>query len=520
MSAQQILHLEKDDDIDVIREKLERAQANRVLLVIPYGSRAFKSPLDFRLLRRQAQRLALEVALVSNHPLTRELAAQEGFRLYGSIWRGKRAPRWSLRRQRRPRPPNRRKVPLWRRMRRFRRGDGGCGEQFVSLLLILGTAAAVYGLIFGIVPTATVTLVPSIQPIQTEMQVVVSRDVTDVDFQTGRIPAKFIQVQVEDKGQVPTTGKRDAPDSLAIGNVVFINQLSQPVTVITDTIVSTSLGTVARFRTTEAVELPAAIGATGTVPIEALEPGSGGNVDANLINKIEGFAALQVRVVNPEPTSGGGFRQIGAVTNADKTRLRSLLLQQLQQRALAEIQKDLEEEERVLPETIQVDAILAENYDQFMGEPAEFLGLEMRALVSAMVYDERHVRAQVFRALGSAVPSGFHLVNGSQALEATGLVGVQPEEQTVLLTASATGMSVAVIDQTDVYQTIQGRKADLAQLTLSQTLPLAAPPDIQLGPDWMEQMGWLERIPQLSPRITINVREVVPEQRTEEIGGG
>ena len=87
MATKQILHLEKDDDIDVIREKVARAQARQVLLVVPHGSQAFRSLIDFRLLRRQAQQLAREIALVSNHPVTRDLAAQEGVRVYGSIWR-------------------------------------------------------------------------------------------------------------------------------------------------------------------------------------------------------------------------------------------------------------------------------------------------------------------------------------------------------------------------------------------------------------------------------------------------
>ncbi len=513
MSKQQILHLEKDDDINTIREKLERAQARRVLLIVPHGSPAFKSALDFRLLRRQARRLAQQVALVSNHPLTRDLGAQEGVRVYGSVWRSKRSRRWSLRRKSRPRAPRKHKIPLWRRMPSPFREGSGCGEQVGGIFLILATLAAVYGLLFAIVPTATVTLVPATQPIRAEVQVIVSRDVEQVDWQTGHIPAKLIQVQVEDSGQVPTTGKRDAPDSLAIGSVVFINQLSQPVTVPTGTVVTTSRGTMIRFRTTEGAELAPAIGATGTVPIEALEPGSSGNVAAQLINTVEGPISLQVRVTNLEPTTGGGFRQIGAVTLADKNRLRSLLLQQLQQRALAEIQKELVDGEALLVETVQVDAILAENYDQFMGEPAEFLGLEMRALVSAMVFEEANIQAQVFRALDDVVPPGFRLIDGTQALETAELTAVLPEERTASFTASATATVAATIDQSAVHRTIRGEPTDLASLMLAQTLPLAEPPDIELGPKWMKDLGWLERVPWLSLRILVRVEQTLPALR-------
>jgi hypothetical protein len=512
MSREQILHLEKDDDIGVIREKMARAQARKLLLVVPHGSRAFKSPLDFRLLRRQAQRQALEVALVSNNPLTRDLAAQEGVRVYGSVWRGKQARRWTLRRQRPPRRPKKPRIPLWRRIPSPWKEGSGCGEQFAGILLILATAAAAYGLIFGVVPIASVTLVPATQPIHAEMQVIVSRDVEEVDLAAGRIPATLIQVQVEDDGEVPTTGKRDAADSLATGSVVFINQLSQPVTVVTDTIVSTSLGTVIRFRTTETVELAPAAGATATTPVEAVEPGSSGNVDTQLINTVEGPISLQVRVTNPAPTTGGGFRQVGAVTAADKNRLRSLLLQQLQQRALAEMQKELDDGETILPETVQVNAILTEDYDQFVGEPAEFLGLKIRALVSVMVFAESQVRAQAFRALNHSVPEGFRLINGTQTLESVEVAEILPDERSASLTARAAAMAVAAIDQADVHRAVQGKPLELARLSLTRSLPLAEPPDIQLGPEWMKELGWIERIPQLSLRILVYVQEAAPEQ--------
>jgi hypothetical protein len=247
-----------------------------------------------------------------------------------------------------------------------------------------------------------------------------------------------------------------------------------------------------------------------------LEPGSSGNVNAQLINAVEGLLSLQVRVTNPGPTTGGEFRQIGAVTVADKTRLRNLLLQQLRQRGLAEMQKELVNGEVIVPQTLQIDAILAEDYDQFAGEPAEFLGLEMRALVSAVAYDERDVRTQVFRVLGDAAPEGFRLMNGTQRLAAIELTDVLPDERTVLLKATAEAMGSAVINRGQVHEVIRGKPTDLANLTLAQTLPLATPPDIQLGPQWMEDMGWLERVPWLSLRILVHVEEAAAGRQAVE----
>jgi len=96
-------------------------------------------------------------------------------------------------------------------------------------------------------------------------------------------------------------------------------------------------------------------------------------VAANLINEVEGVAALAVRVSNPQPTGGGGVRQVPSVTQADKDRLRAALLQQVQQRALAQMQDKLGEQEYLLPESLAVAEILDETYDRFVGEEAPSL---------------------------------------------------------------------------------------------------------------------------------------------------
>ena len=62
---EQVIYLEVDDSILIVRDRLRRAQSKRVLLVVPLGCKALKRPLDLRLLRRQAAALQLNLALVS-----------------------------------------------------------------------------------------------------------------------------------------------------------------------------------------------------------------------------------------------------------------------------------------------------------------------------------------------------------------------------------------------------------------------------------------------------------------------
>ena len=97
---QQVIYLENEDDLPAIRDLLEGAQAKRVLLVVPKGSRLFREPLNLRILRRYAGNLALDVALVTRDSRTRQLAKEEGIVVVSSIRRGRRV-RWRNRMPRR-----------------------------------------------------------------------------------------------------------------------------------------------------------------------------------------------------------------------------------------------------------------------------------------------------------------------------------------------------------------------------------------------------------------------------------
>ena len=96
---------------------------------------------------------------------------------------------------------------------------------------------------------------------------------------------------------IPTTGKKSIPESRAKGRVIFVNQLNSPLRISQGTVVRTSAtGQALRYVLTQDVEVPAGIGAQAEGIVEAVEVGAASNVDANLINEIEGVAALAARV--------------------------------------------------------------------------------------------------------------------------------------------------------------------------------------------------------------------------------
>jgi hypothetical protein len=91
--VEQIIYLEVDDDIGAIRDRLEWAQARRVLLVIPPRCQTLSNLVNLKLLQRHVHDLAMEAALVTRDPITRELAHEIGLPVFSSLGRAQRA-RW------------------------------------------------------------------------------------------------------------------------------------------------------------------------------------------------------------------------------------------------------------------------------------------------------------------------------------------------------------------------------------------------------------------------------------------
>lgn len=477
----QVIHLEVDDDITTVRARLKQAEARRVLLVVPPGCQAFDSLLDFKLLQRYAESLALEVALVTRASKTRVLARQLGFSAFVSAKRGRKA-KW-----RRPKA-----IPRWGR--RLSWGERiFAGSIFVVALSVLLASALL------IVPSAEVTLVPASEAVNAIVQVQADPELERINYDRGQIPAWVVEAQLEGTAQIPVTGAKDAPDEPAGGMVLFVNKINQPVTVPKGTVVATSTGSTIRFTSVEDATLPETVGGTAQAEVVALDPGPTGNVRAHLINSVEGPLSLQVGVTNPEPMRGGSVKQVGMVTTADKERLKVVLLQQLQQEALAQLSEQLGEGEFLASETVAVDHIVTEIYDKFLEEQADVLTLEMEVMLRGTAIEEEDAKVLIQAGLEAQVPEGFALV--SQGLEYQRGEITEVEDGKVSFVMRGSGLMVTQIDVRAIKEAIRGRPLDWAEDYLSQNLRLEEAPIIKVTPTWPGRMPWL------GFRISVSIQE-------------
>jgi|Deesub1362A_J573_1020465.scaffolds.fasta_scaffold01776_8 hypothetical protein len=465
---EQVIYLDDKDDVASIRERLRRARSKRILLVVPRRCKALSRTLDLKLLRRYAEELSIEVAIVSSNPRTREIAKEEGFPVFLMVSIGKRV-RWKGRKG---------------------RAHLGWIEPIAAFIVFIGVLAFLLGGAVSILPSTKVTLVPETIDISCSLSVQASPEFDRIDFNSFRIPASVIKEEVEGKASILTTGTKDSPEEKAKGNVIFINKTNSPIVIPKGTVVATSTGTIVRFITTEEANLPGEVGGIARVGVEAVLPGPSGNVGVNIINRVEGPLGLQVRVTNDEPTAGGTAKRVRVVTAVDKERLKDSLLQQLVSSAHSMMEEGLEEGEFVPKDSLRVDYILTEIYDKFVGEEADSLSLEMKAMVSGVVIDEGDARKLVYKVLESKVVEGYELVDRSFLFERGEVTKVDEEERNVTFAVRGSGFVIAKIDSGSVKEAIRGRGLDFAKEYLVENLPLEAEPFIEVEPDWFGRVSY------------------------------
>jgi hypothetical protein len=493
-----IITLLPEDDANSVRDRIEWAKAERVVLVLPQAWRE----LDFERIKRAGNQLGVEVAIASND-LQQRLAAREvGLIAFNTVEQATQH-RWVSNDEvepiERPSPPRRFKPNT---LRQFfpTRNWLSIGLRFVVALVALGVVVAA-GLVLS--PKAKISMTASSQPISTITSVTIDPATTEVDLANRVIPARRIDVVVEDRLGVETTGKRKIDRYRAQGRVTFFNNLSTPYLVPRNTVVRTGgLGNPARFVTLGDVEVPG--GGRADAGIEAVDEGGIGNVPANSINQVEGVPSLAVRVINAGGTGGGGGDTVRAVTQADLDKVKRQLRQKLFGEAVEKMRQLPDAANSnlyIVPETLFIADVQDESADRFVTEQADVVNMSMRLQVAALAVLPSDLNAIAENVLRKKVPKGFGL------LSARALRGDAAEEGTGNRTEYfivAQGVAGAEIDESKLKRMIRGKTRAEAQTLLLQSYALNSSPRIVVEPSWW--VNWVDRLPWVTLRIQTEIK--------------
>lgn len=517
-----VLSIDPEARLEAVRRQLAQQRNRRVVLDLPDAWGELDNVARMRLLQRQARIQRCELGIVTRDEATRKAAWQVGvptfvrvedaagrnWRMNPSLppvdlrnpaaglpepppWRRDEAvaalarPTRHQARQRRIRTEERyrRPLPLWLRVA----GYTLAGVLIVSLLA---------GFTLYVLPAATITVAPGRAPVNALVQLTANPNIDVPDPEINLLPGRWIETSLEVTGTIPTSGVAQKPTELARGNVVFINTGGAGAHIPVGTVVSTGTGTPVRFRTIAPAEMPGGQGARVTVPIEAVEPGTIGNVRANSINVVEGALRFSLTVINPNATAGGGSQLAPVVTQQDRDNLLAQLSDLTDARALETLQRDLEPGEWLPPETVRT-FIVAQAFSAFNDEETPELGLTLRTLLQGVAVDEASTRTAMLAALQRTIPPRGKLVADSLRMER--IPGATVIDRSVQFTVAVSADYVVPIDPAEVRAAVAGLPPDEAIDLLQARWNIAHTPDIYLDPEWT---GIL---PRLGSRIQVRV---------------
>ncbi|MEW6228722.1 MAG: baseplate J/gp47 family protein [Bacillota bacterium] len=206
-----------------------------------------------------------------------------------------------------------------------RGGHGAFPPGFTSMTAL--AAFLILGTFYTLWPRVTVVVSPRVSAVRTKALIHASTSTDKVDVEGGRIPAQVVEDVFEASATVPTSGSVSVGVTKARGSVVFINEGSKATTVPGGTLLATPGG--ARFVTLASVVVPAsrvkyfmkqAVGidaGMAEVNVEAEEPGARGNVAAGRITVMVEKRISGLKVMNPEPFSGGQDKITPVVAESD-----------------------------------------------------------------------------------------------------------------------------------------------------------------------------------------------------------
>ena len=512
--AAQIEHVQLDakDNVAIIKDRLSYIRGRRVLLIWPKSGKPLAQKLKLVLIQREADRRAIQLAIVSHDPDVILHANGLNISVFETVEDSQRK-RWKRGRQKvflpRYHKPSHEPAPADLQSIASRLSPRGRHpsrlrfilERLAALILLIGVIGMTA---YMVLPSAVVVVRLQEDEIKATVEIVADVNAQAVNIERGIIPAQIVRATVETTATAPTSGAQKLENALARGVVTFTNQTNAEVDIPANTSLTTSAGAPILFRTVSAVTVPAGVGQHIEAHIEAMQSSTGslGNAAAGMINSVVGPLGNLVSVINLSPATGGENRIVNIVAEADRIALLNSVRTQLQSLAYEKIQTRITKSQLIFIETIQIEEERKDwtAYSAEIGTVANELSLTMRAVASAMVVDD-HFGRQVALAHLSAQPPPNAKLRRESIAYMRGPITRQESPSRVTFTASVSAKVMPQFTAAQLQERLAGLSLAEAQQILASQAELAGPARLLVRP---EGFG---RMPLLPVRIDIQVIE-------------
>ncbi len=232
-----------------------------------------------------------------------------------------------------------------------------------------------------------------------------------------------------------------------------------------------------------------------TAAVTASQIGAESNLEEDSELQLASFDLGTYSAVVAENLSGGSSREVRVVAEADRTKLRQALIEQLVKEAENKFKEELSAEESLVPTNEY--RIVKENYNAEVGDELNTLELSLTLEVEALSYYQENLLPLAQKVLATDVPEGYVLMESDPQILSEPVEGATDSGQ-ISLEVNLTAEAEPELNQEELKAELAGQDLEEAQQTLEAREAIKEVV-IRLQPKLAESLR--PRLPEDSARI-------------------
>lgn len=343
----------------------------------------------------------------------------------------------------------------------------------LTLLAVIGAVlfvAVSVGLswLWWFYPKAKVTLFVKPQISEKEFEVTLDSGVGEVDQSKMIVPAKVVEVILEQEKEGETTGIKVIGEK-AKGEVIVYNRASTEKKLNAGTILISRSDI--KFSIEEGIVVASEsagpdytrIPGKAKAAVTALVIGNEGNLAAGTEFTVDKYSATDLIARNENAFTEGSSREVKIVGKSDQENLASVILEELKLQATEKLKEKVPVGE-VLVEGSITEKILEKKFDKEIQEETDRLKLTLKTSFKALVYQNDKFNQLIAEKVRASVPSGFQFRENESEVKFK--LDKVIDEDKALFTASYRASLWPQIDTEQIRKNLRGKKAELGEFYL------------------------------------------------------
>ena len=322
--------------------------------------------------------------------------------------------------------------------------------------------ATVFFVSFWFVPSANVKINLEFETISNQVTLTASESVSEIDIEERVIPLTVEEVTKSGDETRKSSGKlvigAPAKGRITVGNFSIVTTKKFPAGTTIKTVTGQNLGL--EFTLDTEVSIPKAsfsglsiIAGQSGVNATAKAIGNAGNAPASTEFQIASEALGTVKGVNDLAFAGGESKEVKAVSEEDRKKLKEDLLEKLENEAKDDLEEQLEGS--TVPEGGLKTEVISEKFDKAVGEESDELKLALEVKAIAKLFKEDDLKKLLIESIQSSIPEGLVVDEEKTSVEAE-LFETEGEDDVEIL-GKINAVLIPEINQEELKKNLSGK---------------------------------------------------------------